>query len=238
MKGVAMTPVNLILLGPPGVGKSTQAQLLGRRYPLVSLSTGSILRAEVAAQTPLGLQAQATIERGVLVGDDLIVALVRSRMEALPADHGFVLDGFPRTIAQATALDALLHQLYRPLTLVAQPVLERDEMVRRMSSRRECRACNAPTTLTTTQRSARCPACGGALVQRPDDMPDVIARRLDVYERQTAPLAAYYQRSGLLMSIDAHGEPEQVAARLANAIELQRVRRRAEPLAHARALSV
>jgi adenylate kinase len=236
-KGVAMMPVNLILLGPPGVGKSTQAALLSKRYPLVALSTGNLLRAEASAGTPLGLTAKAAIESGGLVGDDVIVALVRNRMEALPSTHGFLLDGFPRTAMQAVALDAMLHELHRPLTVVLQPLLERDEVVRRMSSRRECRSCNAPVTVRPEAAILQCPICGGELFQRADDTPAVILKRVDVYEQQTAPLADYYSRSGLLAPVDAHGAPSDVAARLIKAIE-QRRHRRVEAVAQVRAASL
>lgn len=223
-----MTPVNLILLGPPGVGKSTQAAYLCKHYPLVTLSTGNILRAEVAAATPLGLAAKAAIETGGLVGDELMIALVRNRMATLPSDHGYLLDGFPRTTAQAVALDAMLRDLHRPLTVVIQPILERDEVVRRMSSRRECRACNAPVTATPEAPLEACPTCGSELFQRSDDTPQVILKRLAVYEEQTAPLAAYYQRQNLLAPVDGHGSPSAVAAHVITAIELHRLQRRAE----------
>lgn len=231
-----MTPVNIILLGPPGVGKSTQAALLSKRYPLVTLSTGNILRAEVSAGTPLGLQAKAAIESGQLVSDELIIALVRSRMEALPTDHGYLLDGFPRTTAQAAALDVMLRELHRPLTAVIQPVLEREEVVQRMSSRRECHQCNAPTTITLNAPHTRCKICGGVLFQRPDDTPEVILKRLDVYERQTAPLAAYYQRAGMFATVDGHGEAAEVAARLIAVIEHRRRQRRHERVPAVRAV--
>lgn len=232
-----MTPVNIILLGPPGVGKSTQAALLGKRYPLVTLSTGNMLRAEVSAQTPLGLAAQAAMESGQLVGDDVIIAMVRKRMAELPTTHGFILDGFPRTTAQAAALDAMLCELQRPLTVVLQPLLERDEVVRRMSSRRECRACNAPVTVTPEAPLNACPDCGGELFQRPDDRPEVIRKRVDVYEQQTAPLAEYYQRAGLLAPVDAHGEPQEVASRLITAIDFYRLQRRHEIMPQAQTIN-
>ncbi len=231
-----MTPVHIILLGPPGVGKSTQAALLSKRYPLVTLSTGNILRAEVAARTPLGLAAQAAIESGRLVGDDVMIALVQKRMAALPSDHGYILDGFPRTAAQAAALDLMLRELHRPLTAVLQPLLERDEVVRRMSSRRECRDCNAPVTVTPEASLRACPSCGGELFQRPDDTPEVILKRVEVYEQSTAPLADYYHRAGVLCPVDGHGSPHEVSARLIAAVELQRLQRRIELAPFARVL--
>ena len=230
-----MTPVNIVFLGPPGVGKSTQAALLSKRYPLTILSTGIILRAEVAAGTPLGREAQAAIESGQLVGDDLIIALVESRLAAMPHDHGYLLDGFPRTTAQAAALDQMLRQLHRPLTAVLQPQLESDEVVRRMSSRRECRSCNTPVT-ARPDMDEQCPTCGGALYQRPDDTPAVIRKRLAVYQEQTAPLAAYYHRAGLLAPVDGHGTQLEVAARMITAVELLRPARRLEYAQRVRAM--
>jgi len=162
---------------------------------------------------------------------------VRARLKALPAASGFLMDGFPRTAAQAAALDDMLHELRLPLTVVVQPLLERDEVVRRMSSRRECRSCNAPYTTSSSSPLERCPACGGELFQRPDDKPDVILRRLDIYEQQTAPLADYYRRAGLLAPVDAHGTAAQVAERIGTVIELHRLHRRMEHAERARGSS-
>ena len=233
-----MTPVNIILLGPPGVGKSTQAALLSKRYPLTILSTGNILRAEVTAGTPLGLEAQSAIENGRLVGDDLIIALVKNRLAAMPKEQGYLLDGFPRTTAQAAALDQMLRQLHRPLTAVLQPLLESEEVVRRLSSRRQCRACNAPITAVAHVALPSCPSCGGELYQRSDDMPEVIRKRMTVYEEQTAPLAAFYHRAGLLAPVDGHGAQGDVSARMIKAIELFRLQRRPEYAAQARVVGV
>ena len=162
-----------------------------------------------------------------------MIALVRSRLEALPRTHGYLLDGFPRTAAQASALDQMLVELHRPLTVVLQPILEREEVVRRMSSRRECRDCNAPVTVSPEAPMERCPSCGGELFQRPDDTPAVILKRVSVYEQQTAPLASYYRKAALLAPVDAHGQPQEVADRLMTAIELYRLHERST--AHDRA---
>lgn len=222
-------PVHLILLGPPGVGKSTQASLLRQRYPIEPLATGALLRAEVEAGTPLGRQAQAIIARGQLVDDAIMIAMVRQRLAALPPEQGFLLDGFPRTIGQAVALDGLLHELGRPLTVVLQPLVEREDVVRRLAARRECRVCATPVQLQTQPLTA-CPRCGGELVQRADDTPEVILQRIRVYEQQTAPLVEYYRGAGLLAPVDGRGTPQEVAERLCAVIE-GRSRRAALPRA-------
>lgn len=218
-----MEPVNLILLGPPGVGKSTQAALLARRYPLAILSTGNMLRAEVEAETELGLAAKAAMDSGQLVGDDVIVAMVRKCLEELAPSQGFLLDGFPRTTAQAAALDAMLHDLGQPLSVVVQPLLEREEVVRRMASRRLCRRCSTPTSVSPEAPVETCRSCGGELIQRPDDRPEVIRKRMEIYEQQTSPLAAYYQEAELLAPVNAQGDQTEVFERIVTAIEMYRL---------------
>lgn len=199
----------VVFLGPPGAGKGTQAKRVVEALGLVHLSTGDLLRDEVARKTPLGAEAKGFMDRGELVPDRLILDMIRGRFAQ--ATRGFLLDGFPRTVGQAEALEAIT-----PLDAVVSIDLSREEVVRRLTSRRVCRACGAIYNLTfnLTADVATCAACGGELYQRDDDRPAVIENRFDVYERSTAPLIAFYRKRGLLHSVDGQLGSDKVFAEI------------------------
>ena len=187
----------LMLLGPPGAGKGTQAKRIVAETGLVHLSTGDILRDEVARGTELGLSAKAVMDRGELVSDELIIGMIHGRIEE--ASAGFLLDGFPRTIAQAEALEEIT-----PLDLVINIQLSREEVVRRLTSRRVCRGCGKIYNLHFEPPADEntCAACGGELYQRDDDNEDVINKRYAVYDASTAPLIVFYRERGVLKDFD------------------------------------
>lgn len=199
----------VVLLGPPGAGKGTQAKQIVERMGLVHLSTGDILRDEVSRGTSLGEAAKQTMDRGELVSDDLIIGMIEGRITQ--AEEGYLLDGFPRTIAQAEALRRI-----SPVDVVLNITLPREEVVRRLTGRRVCRACGKIYNLTFNLDAGvtTCQACGGELYQRDDDKQAVIENRYDVYERSTAPLIAYYQELGLLHSINGKLGSERVFSRI------------------------
>ena len=198
----------IILLGPPGAGKGTQAKRIVEKIGLLHLSTGDILRDEVARGTELGKQAKAYMDRGDLVPDELIIGMIRGRIEN--AD-GFILDGFPRTVAQAEALEQIT-----PVDVVIDIELERDEVIRRLSSRRVCRNCGKIYNLISNppKVDGKCDACGGELYQRDDDRPEVIENRYDVYTSSTAPLIEFYRSRGLLAEVDGKADPDAIFARI------------------------
>jgi adenylate kinase len=200
---VALTRV--VLLGPPGAGKGTQAKQIVTKYGLVHLSTGDILRDEVARETDLGMTAKEFMNRGDLVPDQLIIDMIRGRIEA--ANAGFLLDGFPRTAAQAEALAA-----FATIDVVLNIGLAREEVVRRLTSRRVCRDCGEIYNLTfnLAEGETTCAKCGGELYQRDDDKTDVIANRYDIYENSTAPLIDYYTKQGVLRTLDGSAGSENV----------------------------
>jgi adenylate kinase len=185
--------VRVVLLGPPGAGKGTQAQIIAGRFGVPAISTGDIFRANVSGQTELGLKAKTYMDAGDLVPDEITVAMVKDRLAEPDAKAGFLLDGFPRTIAQAEQLRQSLADLGQALDCVLELVVEEDELVRRLSGRRML--------------------VDGQMVQREDDKPETVRHRLRVYREQTAPLSDFYEAEGLLVRIDAIGEIEEVTAR-------------------------
>ncbi len=202
-----MGATRIVFLGPPGAGKGTQAKRVVVDLGLEHLSTGDILREEVARSTGLGKKAKGFMDRGELVPDDLIIDMTRGRIER--AKKGFVLDGFPRTVAQAEALDRI-----SKLDAVVNIDLSRAEVVQRLTARRVCRACGTIYNLgfNLAAETTRCEACGGELYQRDDDQPSVIENRYDVYERSTAPLIAFYRARGLLKPVDGKLGSDRVFA--------------------------
>lgn len=205
----------VVFLGPPGAGKGTQAARLGRELGIPHLSTGDLLRAAVAARTPLGVEADRYMRAGELVPDDLVLRILGERLAAPDARGGFLLDGYPRNLAQAETLGRLT-----PLDVVVWFELPTPELVRRLSGRRTCPKCHAVYNVVSMPPKVpgRCDKDGTELVQRPDDLPEAVERRLKVYAEQTAPLLEFYRRLGLLRPIDATGSLDEVHARLRSAI--------------------
>lgn len=215
-------PLHLILIGPPGAGKSTLAALLVRRAPLVTIATGERLRQEIAAASPIGRTIGPLLEQGHFAPDTLMDRLMRQWLREVPPGYGFLLDGYPRNPEQAVALEAMLADRRRPLSAAVALELADDEAVRRLGGRRICRCGEQTFTLHMSDAAAvaRCAAMGGVLETRDDDQPAIIQERLRVYERETEPLLAFYGARGLLVRVDAMGAPEQVAARVLAAVPL------------------
>jgi len=196
--------MKLILLGPPGAGKGTQAKLLTERFGIPQIATGDILRGAVQAGTPLGLQAKGYMDAGGLVPDEVVIGIVRERLQQDDCRRGFILDGFPRTVAQADALQATLRELGRQLDRTVSLTVDVDALVERLTGRRTCRVCGRGyhVRFEPPRVAQLCDACGGELFQRDDDREETIRTRLAVYARQTAPLSDYYRTSGLLTELD------------------------------------
>ena len=196
--------MRIILFGPPGSGKGTQAKLLTGQFRIPHISTGDLLREAVAKKSPLGLKAKEYLDGGLLVPDDVMIGLIREVVTSGSAREGFILDGFPRTIAQAEALDCLFEEIGLRLDGVISLRVEHDEVIRRLTDRRVCRSCGRIFSSRQLRRKdpTKCPECGGELYQRSDDTPETARRRLDVYLRDTKPLKEFYRRSGRFTQID------------------------------------
>jgi adenylate kinase len=207
--------LNLIMLGPPGAGKGTQAERFAKGHGIPKISTGDILRGAVKAGTPLGLQAKAIMDRGELVSDDVMVGIVRERLDQPDAAPGFILDGFPRTVAQAAALDEIMAD--RDPLIVVDIAVPEAELVRRLASRRICEACGLNAE-GEAAASGICQRCGGTLKQRADDSEAVVRERLKVYHRNTEPLIDYYRARQTFRAVDGAQTPERVAAALVAAV--------------------
>jgi adenylate kinase len=210
----------VVLLGPPGAGKGTQAKLLQEEFGAVQISTGDILRQAVADKTALGGEAAAYISRGALVPDDLIVNLVAERLKEKDCARGFLLDGFPRTIPQAGGLDEILDKMGLRLNGVLSVQVPENILIERLAGRRTCRQCGALThvAFNTPKTAGVCDRCGGELYQREDDKEETVAHRLEVYRAQTAPLVDYYQKRSLVRVIDGVGEIGVIRARIIEAL--------------------
>ncbi|HZA56023.1 MAG TPA: adenylate kinase [Candidatus Udaeobacter sp.] len=216
-----MASVRVVLLGPPGAGKGTQAKLLQERFKACQVSTGDILRKAVAEQTPLGKQAAQYIKQGALVPDPLIVNLVAERLQDKDCEKGFILDGFPRTISQAESLDEILTRMGLTLDRVLSVQVPHSVIVQRLAGRRTCKGCGAlyHLTLDPPDKEGVCDRCGGELYQRDDDREETITARLKVYETQTAPLMNYYRERGLLRDIDGVGKVDEIRSRVIEVLE-------------------
>ena len=212
--------MRIILIGAPGSGKGTQAKFLTEKYNIPEISTGDLLRAAVAAKTPLGRQAKAVMDAGQLVPNDIVMGMIRERITRTDAENGFILDGFPRNMEQAEALDMLLNQLGRPIDVVLQINVDFDLLMQRMVGRLTCVSCGALFNSFTNPPiiDERCDHCGGPLHHRSDDNENTIDRRLRIYDTHTHPLATRYQQQNKLHVIDGQGEISEITKRIKSAL--------------------
>lgn len=212
--------MRIVLLGAPGSGKGTQAKLLMERFGVPQISTGDLLRAAVAAQSPLGLKAKAAMDAGELVSDEIVLGMIRERLAEADAKAGFILDGFPRNGAQAAALDALLAELGQDIDRAVHIQVAFDELLKRLTGRRTCTQCGALYNVyfSPPRQVGVCDRCGGALMHRDDDNEQTISRRLRVYEEQTQPLIDYYQAQGKLAVVSGSGEVTEILRRVSEAL--------------------
>ncbi len=210
----------LVLLGPPGAGKGTQAERLEEELNLPHVASGDLFRENMKNETPLGLLARKYIDKGQLVPDDVTIAMVRERLQQPDCEDGAILDGFPRTLAQAESLDNMLADLGQKLDGVLYIAVPDEELVRRLSGRWICRQCQTPyhTLFSPPASEGVCDACEGELYQRDDDKPETVRARLKVYRQQTAPLIDYYRQAGLLVEVDGVGDIETVSKVLLEAV--------------------
>lgn len=212
--------MRIVLLGAPGSGKGTQSQLLVKAHQVPQISTGDLLREAVAKGTPLGLRAKTAMDAGKLVDDATVLGMIRERTAKPDAARGFILDGFPRNIAQAQALEAMLKELGTPLDAVVLLNLDLGVLFKRLTGRRICQDCGRVFNVYTPAPPEPSAPCGDThrLIQRPDDKEEVIAKRLEVYEAQTKPLIKYYENAGLLRTVDADADVNTVFANIEQAV--------------------
>lgn len=212
--------MDLILFGPPGAGKGTQAQFLVEMFKIPQISTGDMLRAAVKAGSPLGIKAQEIMSQGGLVSDEIVLGIVAERLTQSDCRDGFVLDGFPRTIPQADVLAEILEQAGRTIDCVLSLEVDSEEIVKRLSGRRSCPACGKGyhVEFDAPLVEGVCNVCGAVLVQRADDKEGTVRNRLQVYEQQTAPLKEYYNSKSILRSIPGTGSIAEIQQRIAAAL--------------------
>ena len=208
--------MKMILLGPPGAGKGTQAEVLSEHYGIPTISTGAMIRAEIRAESPLGLAAKKVIDEGQLISDDIILSMLQERIKADDCKNGFILDGVPRTIAQAEAIKGFADIDAAVSIEVADEIIEQ-----RLGGRRECPKCGATyhTIFNPAKEADICDKCGATLTVRPDDMPETIRKRLKVYHEQTEPLKAFYENEGLLAKVDGTGSISEITEGIIKAAE-------------------
>jgi adenylate kinase len=209
-----------ILLGPPGCGKGTQAKILIDTYHIPQIATGDILREAIAQETPLGVEAQSYMDKGLLVPDQLVIKIIEGRLQQADCEDGFILDGFPRTLAQAEALDTTLAAMGLKIEYVLSIEVDDAELIKRLTGRRICRACGESyhMVFNPPEEKGVCDSCQGELYQRDDDKEKTIRSRLKVYAEQTAPLIAFYTGKKILYSIKGVGSIEEITTRLKNVI--------------------
>jgi adenylate kinase len=210
--------VRLVLLGPPGAGKGTQAVRIAQDFELPHISTGDILRQAVRDQTPLGVEAKKIMDSGQLVNDEIMLGIIKERLGQSDAQRGFILDGFPRTLPQAEALDSLLGEKREPPVLVTNIHVDHEELVRRISGRRSCPNCGAVYNVhfKPSEKDGICDSCGSDLVHRDDDREDTVRKRLEVYDNQTKPLLDHYGQK--VATVDGRGTPDEIYGKVAELI--------------------
>ncbi|WP_350343830.1 adenylate kinase [Proteinivorax tanatarense] len=212
--------MRLILLGPPGAGKGTQATQIAQEYDIPHISTGDMFRQAVKEQTEMGVKAQSYMDAGKLVPDEIVIGIVAERLNKSDCVQGFLLDGFPRTKAQAKALDEILAQLNSPLNRAINIEVPHEDLIARLTGRRVCKDCGSTyhVVFNNTDQEGRCDSCGGELFQRDDDKEHTAKERLAVYNKQTLPLINYYKEKGKLDNIDGTGSIEKVFKQIKNAL--------------------
>lgn len=212
--------MRIVLIGPPGAGKGTQARMLQEHFGIPQISTGDLLREAIKDGTALGKQARAYMDAGELVPDQLVTAMVAERLEQPDCEPGFLLDGFPRTIAQAEALSQHLVKTGKQIDCALSLTVPNLALIERLGGRWVCRSCNAMyhERFSPPQRPGQCDKCAGELYQRSDDTRETIIARLDVYERSTAPLIDFYEKNGCLRTVDGIGEPAEVFQRITDTL--------------------
>jgi len=208
--------MKLIFLGPPGVGKGTHAGIIGQKYSIPQISTGDLLREEIKKETELGMKAKTFMDAGKLVPDDVVVGMIKNRIKEDDCKNGFILDGFPRTIPQAEALENITN-----IEMVINSVASDATIIERLTTRWTCKKCAAiyNTLYVRPKKEGICDKCGSELYQREDQKEDVVKKRLEVYRENTEPLIEFYRDKGLLVDVSAEGPKNEVAARMAEAIE-------------------
>jgi adenylate kinase len=208
--------MNIILLGPPGAGKGTQAKMLVETYDIPQISTGDILRGAVKEGTELGKEAKGYMDAGKLVPDSVVIGIVEHRLQLPDCEKGYMLDGFPRTVPQAAALDEMLTNLSSEIDHVVSIEVDNEELIERLTGRRTCRECGAGfhVMFDPPEQEGVCDSCGGELYQRDDDNVETVTSRLDVYQAQTLPLIDYYQQQGKVRPIDGVGEIKEIFGRV------------------------
>lgn len=213
--------MNIILLGPPGAGKGTQAKILAKKFNIPQISTGDILRGAVKDQTPMGIKAKGFMDAGALVPDGVVVGIVEERLAKEDCSSGFILDGFPRTVAQADALKEMLVSHGKVIEHVVSVEVDKEELLQRITGRRTCRGCGKGfhTVFDPPKIAGKCDECGDELYQRDDDSEETMRKRLDVYDAQTAPLIAYYTNESLLRGIQGTGSIESIQQSLLKVLE-------------------
>jgi adenylate kinase len=212
--------MRIVLLGAPGSGKGTQAKKLMERHGIPQISTGDLLRAAVRAGTALGKKAKAAMDAGQLVADEIVIGMIRERLQDPDTDRGFIMDGFPRSGAQARELDAVLSSLGQPLDKALLIDVKFDALMKRLTGRRTCKDCGQMYNVyySPPRKAGVCDRCGGELLQRADDNEETIGNRLKVYQEQTEPLIEYYRKQGKLAAIDGEGDIEAIYARINQAL--------------------